>query len=87
MLAGPGIRPPPGCPVQGVAAAGVPYAHLRALRHTGGTLSATTRELMAWPGHSCPRDAAIHRHATRDREKSIAVALGKFLDVIRDGSR
>jgi hypothetical protein len=51
------------------------------------TTGATTRELMARLGHSCPRDAMIHRHATRDRDKSIAVALGKFPDVIRDGSR
>jgi hypothetical protein len=28
----------------------------------------------------------IYQHATRDRDKSIAAALGKLLDATRDGS-
>jgi integrase len=72
-------------------AAGVPDAHFHDLRHTGGTLAATTgattKELMARLGHSSPRAAMIYQHATRDRDKSIAAALGKLLDATRDGSK
>jgi integrase len=70
-------------------AAGVPGAHFHDLRHTGGTLAATTgattKELMARLGHSSPRAAMIYQHATRDRDKSIAAALGKLLDATRAG--
>jgi integrase len=71
-------------------AAGVPDAHFHDLRHTGGTLAAatgaTTKELMARLGHSSSRAAMIYQHATRDRDKSIAAALGKLLDATWDGS-
>lgn len=73
------------------ARAGVPGAHFHDLRHTGGTLSATTgattKELMARLGHSSPRAAMIYQHATRDRDKLIAVALGKHLDSTRGDSK
>ena len=38
-------------------------------------------------GHSSPRAAMINQHATRERDKSIAAALGKFLDATRDGAK
>jgi integrase len=64
-------------------AAGVPDAHFHDLRHTGGTLAATTgatiKELMARLGHSSPRAAMIYQHATRDRDKTIADGLGQLL--------
>ena len=69
---------------------GLPDLHFHDLRHTGGTLSAATgatfKELMARIGHSSVRAAMIYQHATRDRDKSIAAALGKFFDAMRDGS-
>jgi integrase len=64
-------------------AARVPDAHFHDLRHTGGTLAATTgatiKELMARLGHSSPRAAMIYQHATRDRDKIIAAGLGQLL--------
>jgi integrase len=73
------------------ARAGVPGTHFHDLRHTGGTLSATTgattKELMARLGHSSPRAAMIYQHATRDRDKLIAAALGRLLDATRDDSK
>jgi integrase len=71
-------------------AAGVPDAHFHDLRHTGGTLAATTgatiKELMVRLGHSSPRAAMIYQHATRDRDKAIAEALGQLADQARNGS-
>jgi integrase len=62
---------------------GLPSLHLHDLRHTGGTLSAATgatlKELMARLGHSSVRAAMIYQHATRDRDKAIAKALGTFV--------
>jgi integrase len=72
-------------------AAGVPDAHFRDLRHAGGTLAAiegaTTKELMARLGHSSPRAAMIYQHATKQRDKSIAAALGKHVDTTKDDSK
>jgi integrase len=72
------------------AAAGVPGTHFHDLRHTGGTLAATTgattRELMTRLGHSSTRAAMIYQHATRDRDKAIADALGVLADKARNGS-
>ena len=55
-------------------AAGVPDAHFHDLRHTGGTLAATTgatiKELMARLGHSSPRAAMIYQYATQGRDKT-----------------
>ena len=65
-------------------AAGIPDAHFHDLRHTGGTLAATTgatpKELMTRLGHSSTRAAMIYQHATRDRDKAIAQALGTLAD-------
>jgi integrase len=62
------------------ATAGVPSLHFHDLRHTGGTLAATTgatiKELMVRLGHSSPRAAMIYQHASRDRDQAIAKALG-----------
>lgn len=70
--------------------AGLPGLHFHDLRHTGGTLSAATgatlKELMARLGHSSVRAAMIYQHATRDRDKAIADALGALADKARDGS-
>jgi integrase len=59
---------------------GLPGLHFHDLRHMGGTLSAATgaslKELMARLGHSSVRAAMIYQHATRDRDRAIAQALG-----------
>jgi hypothetical protein len=59
----------------------------RDLRHTGGTLAATTdatiKELMARLGQFSPRAAMIYQHATSDRDKLIAPGLGKLADAAR----
>jgi integrase len=73
-------------------AAGVPDAHFHDLRHTGGTLAATTgatiKELMARLGHSSPRAAMIYQHATQDRDRTIADGLGQLLrDVLTPKGR
>jgi integrase len=50
------------------------------LRHTGNTLAAgtgaSTRELMARMGHAGPRAALIYQHASAERDRAIAEALG-----------
>jgi hypothetical protein len=55
--------------------------------HVGGTLAATTdaslKELMARLGHSSTRAALIYQHATRDRDKAIALALGDLVREVR----
>lgn len=62
---------------------GLPGLHFHDLRHTGGTLSATTgatlKELMARLGHSSVRAAMMYQHATRDRDRAIAQALGELV--------
>jgi integrase len=72
------------------ASAGVPDAHFHDLRHTGGTLAATTgattKELMARLGHSSPRAALIYQHATKQRDKLIAAALGEHFTATKGGS-
>jgi integrase len=72
-------------------AAGMPDAHFHDLRHTGGTnaayTGATTKELMARLGHSSPRAAMIYQHATRERDKAIADALGKLADTAKTGQQ
>jgi hypothetical protein len=40
---------------------------------------ATLKELMARLGHSSVRAAMLYQHATRDRDKAIAKALGTFV--------
>jgi integrase len=39
------------------------------LRHTGNTLAASTRELMARMGHASARAALIYRHAAAERDR------------------
>jgi integrase len=74
--------------VKACAAAGAPGVHFHDLRHTGGTLAATTgattKELMARLGHSSPRAAMIYQHATRDRDQAIARALGTLARQARE---
>ncbi len=71
------------------AAADAPGIHFHDLRHTGGTLAATTgatlKELMARLGHSSPRAAMIYQHASRDRDRAIAQALGDLARQARPG--
>ena len=75
--------------VKACTAAGAPGVHFHDLRHTGGTLAAATgatlKELMARLGHSSPRAAMIYQHATRDRDKAIAQALGGLARQARTG--
>ena len=53
--------------------------HFHDLRHTGNALAAatgaSTKELMARMGHSSVRAALIYQHASRNRDKEIAVAI------------
>jgi hypothetical protein len=64
-------------------AVNLPDLHFHDLRHTGGTLSAATgaslKELMARLGHSSVRAAMMYQHATRDRDRVIALALGDLI--------
>jgi integrase len=57
---------------------------LHDLRHTGLTFAAaagaTTVELMHRAGHSSAAAAMRYQHATRDRDKVIAEALGSFVE-------
>lgn len=57
------------------------------LRHTGNTLAAATgaslRELMSRMGHASSRAALIYQHATADRDRAIADALGELARVAR----
>ena len=59
---------------------GLPGVHFHDLRHFGLTMAvatgATTRELMRRAGHSSPRAALNYQHATEDRDRAIAKALG-----------
>lgn len=69
------------------AKAGIPDLHFHDLRHVGGTLAAATgaslKELMARLGHSSTRAALIYQHATRDRDQTIAKALGGLVQQVR----
>lgn len=71
-------------------AVGLPNLRVHDLRHTGATLSAVTgatlRELMARLGHSSPRAALMYQHASRDRDREVAKALGVFAQRARETS-
>jgi hypothetical protein len=58
--------------------------HFHDLRHTGNQLAAnagaTTRELMHRMGHGSMRAALIYQHATTDRDRQIAEAMGAVVD-------
>jgi integrase len=71
-----------------VAKAGAnPALHLHDLRHTGGTMAAQTgatlREIMARLGQSSTRAAMIYQHANADRDRLIAEALNRMIEVAR----
>jgi integrase len=55
--------------------------HFHDLRHTGNTLAAasgaSTRELMHRMGHASMRAALIYQHATSERDREIADAMGQ----------
>jgi integrase len=67
----------------------LPDLHFHDLRHVGNTLAATTgaslKELMARMGHASTRAALIYQHATQDRDKVIAQALGDAFKAARHG--
>ena len=57
----------------------------------GNTLAATTgaslKELMARMGHASTRAALIYQHASQDRDKVIAEALGDAFKAARKGTK
>ena len=61
-------------------AAGLREVHFHDLRHTGNMLTAeagaTLRELMDRMGHSSTRAALVYLHATSQRQRTIADAVG-----------
>jgi integrase len=61
--------------------------HIHDLRHTGLTLAAatgaTTAELMHRAGHASPSAALRYQHATEDRDRVLAEALGEFVSPTR----
>ena len=65
-------------------AADVPTLRFHDLRHVGNTLASNTganlRELMARMGHASPQAALIYQHATAERERAIADALGGIIN-------
>ena len=52
---------------------------------TSTATGASLKELMARPGHSSVRAAMIYQHATRDRDRAIAQALGALVREVRQG--
>lgn len=70
-------------------AADVPTLRFHDLRHVGNTLASNTganlRELMARMAHVSPQAALISQHATAERERAIAEALGAMItDALAD---
>ncbi|MEU4540879.1 tyrosine-type recombinase/integrase [Streptosporangium sp. NPDC023825] len=67
---------------------GLPALRFHDLRHVGNTLAAadgaSLKELMSRMGHASARAALIYQHASRDRDKVIAAALGKALAVAQE---
>ncbi|PMC75531.1 site-specific integrase [Brachybacterium sp. UMB0905] len=72
---------------EAAARAGVEDVRPHDLRHTGATLAAgtgaTVRELMARLGHTTPKVAMRYQHAARERDRSIADALGVEIAMAR----
>jgi integrase len=64
--------------------AGRPDLHLHDLRHSGLTWAAASgasvAELMRRGGHANPQAALRYQHATEDRDRALAEALGKLAD-------
>ena len=56
----------------------------------GNTLAASTgaslKELMTRMGHASPRAALIYQHASHERDKVIAQALGEAFKMARRGT-
>ena len=46
----------------------------------------TTKELMASIGHSSPRAALIHQHATAERDREVATFLEARFDAVKAAS-
>jgi integrase len=69
--------------VAATKAADVPTLRFHDLRHVGNTLASNTgaslRELMARMGHASPQAALIYQHATAERDRAIADALGEMI--------
>ena len=70
--------------VAATTAAGVPALRFHDLRHVGNTLASDTganlRQLMARMGHATPQAALIYQHATAERDRAIADALGLMIE-------
>lgn len=66
-----------------VQATGLEGLHFHDLRHTANTLAAatgaSTRELMHRMGHASSAAALRYQHATQDRDRAIAQALGDLV--------
>ncbi len=60
----------------------LPHVRFHDLRHFALTMAettcATTKEIMRRAGHSSPAAALRYQHATEDRDRAIAEALGKL---------
>lgn len=73
------------------AAIGTPELHFHDLRHTGNTLAAMTgahlRELMERMGHSSTKAALGYLHATDQRSRHLADALGDLVEREREAGR
>lgn len=69
--------------VAATKAADVPTLRFHDLRHVGNTLASNTganlRELMARMGHASPQAALVYQHATAERDRAIADALGEMI--------
>jgi integrase len=64
-------------------AAGIEGLRFHDLRHTANTLAApgsSTKELMRRMGHASTRAAIMYQHATDERDRAIADALGVAID-------
>ena len=66
--------------LEATEATGLREVHFHDLRHTGNMLTAeagaTLRELMDRMGHSSTRAALVYLHATSQRQRTIADAVG-----------
>jgi integrase len=70
------------------AAAGIEGLRFHDLRHTANTLAApgsSTKELMRRMGHASTRAAMMYQHASDDRDRAIADALGAAINRATDG--
>jgi integrase len=73
--------------VKATTAAGIPGLHFHDLRHTGNTWAAETgatlRDLMDRMGHATTRAALIYLHKSAGRDRAIADALSKMIEMKR----